>query len=182
MESKNNAVSRKRKSNKNNMPAHMELKVNEGDNARYLRHARVSMNLPPIDISDPKQVEKRINEYFDYCEENDCKPGFVAMANWLGIDRSTLTSWKRGEYRGSTHSPVIEKVVSHLEELWETYMLEGKVNVVAGIFLGKQYFQMTDKQEIAVVSDNGLRAPLTPEEIAKNLPDNIPYDADGTIE
>lgn len=165
-------ISRKRKSNKNSMPAHMELNVNAGDNARYLRQTRASIDLPPIDISDSKQVEKRINEYFDYCEQHDCKPGFVGMANWLGIDRSTLNSWKRGEYRGSTHSPVIQKYVSHLEELWEIYMLEGKVNVVAGIFIGKQYFQMSDKQEIAIAQDNAMRQAMSVDEIVKNLPES----------
>ena len=39
-----------------------------GENSRFVRHALVSWNMPPIDISDPKQVEQRIGEYFEYCQ------------------------------------------------------------------------------------------------------------------
>ena len=147
------------------------LKVEPGDNARFLRAARVSMNLPPIDISDPDQVENRINQYFDYCVQNDLKPGFVMMANWLGVSRDTLNQWKRGNYRAGTHSDIIQKAVSQLESLWEMYMLEGKVNIVAGIFIGKQYYGAVDKQEITITPNENSTAPLTAEEISKRLPD-----------
>lgn len=147
------------------------MNLEPGDNARYIRAARAGVNLPPIDISDPKQVERRINEYFDYCEQNDIKPGFVMMGNWLGVSRSTLNQWKRGDYRSSTHMDIIQKAVSQLESLWEMYMLDGKVNIVAGIFIGKQYYGAVDKQEITISADDGNAAPLSPEEIAKRLPD-----------
>lgn len=147
------------------------LKTQPGDNARFLRAARVSMSLPPIDISDPKQVEDRINQYFDYCVQNDLKPGFVMMANWLGVNRDTLNQWKRGIYRAGTHTAIIQKAVNQLEALWETYMLEGKVNIVAGIFIGKQYYGAVDKQEITITPNENSTAPLTAEEISKRLPD-----------
>jgi hypothetical protein len=42
-----------------------------------------------------------------------------------------------------------------LEELWEDYMLNGKVNPVAGIFLGKNLFQYKDQQEYVVTPNTG---------------------------
>lgn len=123
--------------------------VEPGDNTRYLRFARVAMNLPPIDISDEKQVEARINQYFDFCEENDMKPGLVGMASWIGIDQTTLSSWKRGEYRTKTHSPVVKKAVTLLETLWEQYMQNGKINPASGIFLAKNQFGYRDVIDIA---------------------------------
>lgn len=155
------------------------MHLEPGDNSRFLRAARVSMDLPPIDISDPKQVEHRINEYFDYCVQNDLKPGFVMMANWLGVSRDTLNQWKRGNYRAATHTDIIQKAVNQLEALWETYMLEGKVNIVAGIFIGKQYYGAVDKQEIAITANENSSAPLSVEDIAKQLPDP---DADYSVE
>lgn len=155
------------------------MDLEPGDNRRYIRAARAAVDLPPIDISDPKQVEHRINQYFDYCEANDIKPGFVMMANWLGVTRDTLNRWKRGEYRGDSHSNIIQKAVSQLESLWEMYMIDGKINIVAGIFIGKQYYGAVDKQELVITPNENSTAPLSPEEIAKRLPDP---DADYTVE
>jgi len=131
-----------------------EENTEPGDNARFLRMARVSMSLPPIDISDAKQVEARINQYFDFCEENDRKPNMVGMANWLGVDRDTLTLWKKGDYRRETHFGLIKKYVEMLEELWVDYMQNGKMNPASGIFLGKNMFQYKDVQDVVVTPNN----------------------------
>lgn len=141
--------------------------VEPGDNTRYLRWARLSLSLPPIDISDEKQVEQRINEYFTACENNDMKPNMVGMANWLGVDKTTLTSWKRGEYRSKTHSPVISKALSILEEQWVDYMQNGKINPASGIFLAKNMFQYKDQQEVVVTPNNPLGNAEQNEELAE---------------
>ena len=128
-----------------------------GDNTRYLRMARVAMNLPPIDISDPKQVERRLNEYFDFCEANDRKPSLVSMANWLGVARETLTTWKNGTYRAETHSPLIKSAIGLMEELWVDYMQTGKINPASGIFLAKNFFQYKNVQDVVVTPNNPLQ-------------------------
>jgi hypothetical protein len=37
-----------------------------------------------------------------------------------------------------------------MEELWETYMQNGKINPVSGIFLAKNNYGYSDKQEYVV--------------------------------
>lgn len=127
-----------------------------GDNSRYLRYALASWDLPPIDISDPVQVEQRITDYFTYCIDNDRKPNMIGMANWLGVNRDTVKTWKNGEYRGETHSAVIKKAVAMLEELWVDYMQNGKMNPASGIFLGKNMFGYKDTQDVVVTPNNPL--------------------------
>lgn len=127
-----------------------------GDNSRYLRYAMASWDLPPIDISDPKQVEQRIWDYFEFCADNDRKPNMIGMANWLGVDRATVNSWKTGEYRASTHLPVVKKAVELLEELWVDYMQNGKINPASGIFLGKNMFGYKDTQDVVVTPNNPM--------------------------
>ena len=134
----------------------MQEHVKKGDNTRYLRMARAAADLDPIDISNPKQVAERIDMYFDFCQENDRKPSMLGIANWLGIDRTTLNSWKRGEYRTATHSPIVEKAVMVLEELWTDYMQNGLVNPVSGIFLGKVMFGYKDVQDYIITPNNPL--------------------------
>lgn len=119
-----------------------------GDNSRYLRLAMASLDLPPIDISDAAQVEKRIKDYFLFCADNDRKPSVIGMCNWLGISRDTIQTWKRGEYRDSTHSAMINKAYSMLEELLNDYMLNGKVNPASGIFLLKNIHGYRDQVDI----------------------------------
>jgi hypothetical protein len=127
-----------------------------GDNSRFIRHALATYNLPPIDISDAKQVEERILWYFNHCFESDMKPTVKGLCNAVGIGRDTLRTWANGEYRASTHSNMIKKAYDFIEELWEDYMLNGKINPVAGIFLAKNNFGYRDSQEV-VLTPNGQR-------------------------
>ena len=148
-----------------------------GDNSRYARLAMASWNLPPIDISDPKQVEERIGEYFQHCVENDRKPQLIGMANWLGVDRSTVNSWKRGEYRADTHSPIIRKAIDILEEMWVDFMMNGKVNPGSGIFLGKNLFGYKDVADVVVTPNNPMQG-LDADTARKRLMDAVPVDDD----
>lgn len=146
-----------------------------GDNSKYLRHALAVYDLPAIDISDEKQVEDRIRWYFNHCVENDMKPTVTGLCNAIGIDMDTFRRWGNGTYRAKTHCGMVKKAYAVLHELWEDYMLNGKINPVAGIFLGKNNFGYTDKQEFEIAPKNPLTEGLdTPEAIEakySELPD-----------
>lgn len=168
-------VKQKRHRNRPDLAKFGEENTEPGDNARYLRFARVSLSLPPIDISDPNQVEQRINDYFDFCEINDRKPNMIGMANWIGVDRATLNSWKTGEYRNSTHLPVVKKAIDILEELWADYMQNGKINPTSGIFLAKNMFQYRDEQQLVVTPNNPLDN-MAPDQVADRYLQGLPED------
>lgn len=176
------AVKQKRHRNRPDLQNFGEEYVQPGDNARYLRHALVSLDLPPIDISDPKQVEQRIRDYFQYCIDNDRKPNMIGLANWIGVSRETVNTWKRGDYRAETHSDVIKKALDVLEELWMDYMLNGKANPASLIFLGKNLWQYKDQSDIIVTPNNPLDS-ADPESTRKKYLDSIPEtEAEGTVE
>lgn len=157
----------KRKRNRPDLAKFGQEYVEPGDNSTYLRYARVAMDLPPIDINDPKQVQKRIEEYFDFCEQNDRKPQMVGMANWLGVSRDTLNTWKRGDFRNETHTPIILRAVGLLEELWVDYMQDGKINPANGIFLAKNMFQYKDVQDVVIAPQNNSENDLDVDAITK---------------
>jgi hypothetical protein len=130
-----------------------------GDNSKFLRHALASWDLPPIDISDASQVAQRIEWFFSHCAEDDMKPTVTGLCNALGIDRSTFYRWGTGEFRKgetSDHYTLVKKARNILEELWEDYMLNGKINPVTGIFLGKNHFGYADKQEVVLTPNSPL--------------------------
>ena len=143
-----NEVSRGR-GGKNNFPT-AQLDVESGDNTKYLRHALATKNMPPIDIKDVKQVEERLNWYFNHCAEDDMKPTVMGFCNSLGVSRQTLLNWRTGVHRAESHQAVILEAYSLLEEMWENYMQNGKINPVSGIFLAKNNFNYADKQEYVV--------------------------------
>ena len=149
-----------------------------GDNARYLRYAMASLDLPPIDISYEKQVEQRIKDYFLYCVDNDRKPNMIGMANWLGVSRDTVNSWKRGEYRGVSHSDLINKACNMLEELLVDYFQNGKTNPAAGIFLLKNQFQYRDVQDVVVTPNQPLGEMQNESELQKRIEQAVVIDAE----
>ena len=149
--------------------------VQPGDNSRFVRHALASWGLPPIDISDEKQVADRIELYFKYCIENDRRPQVVGMCNWLGISRETMNTWRNGEYRNGTHSDIVKRAYGVMEEMWTDYMLYGKVSPPTGIFLSKNWFNYKDVADVVVTPNNPYQAASDDELKGKYLTD-IPDD------
>lgn len=143
-----------------------------GDNARYIRYAMASWDLPPIDISDPQQVRDRLTQYFDYCAQNDRKPQIVGMANWLGVHRDTLNEWKRGIRRKDTHNDIVQKALAMLEEMWADYMQNGKINPASGIFLAKNWFGYKDVQDVVVTPQSPYESGSA-EEVAQRYIDGM---------
>lgn len=174
----------KRKQGKSDISMFTNPEVEPGVNSRYIREARVAFDggmerktLPPIDVSDPEQVKQRVSEYLDYCELNDKRPSPIAMAAWIGVSRDTLNSWKRGEYRASTHSDLIQKAMTLMEEIWYDMMQNGKINPASGIFLAKNVFGYKDVADVVVTPNNPLQD-MDADQARKRITDAIPVDDD----
>ena len=130
----------------------------KGDNAKFLRNALASYNLPAIDIGDAEQVADRIDWYFNHCLENDCKPGIAGLCNALGITRMTFFNWQSKVTRDrKEHHELAVRAKCILEELYEQYMMNGKINPVTGIFLMKNNFEgYYDRQDVVLTPGNPL--------------------------
>lgn len=177
-------VVQKKKRNRPDLAKFGEEYTEPGDNARFIREARIAFDggmnrtpLPPIDISDPEQVKQRISDYLDFCEINDKKPSPIALASWLGVSRETLNTWKRGEFRNDTHSDMIKKAYLIMEEVWYDLMQNGKINPGSGIFLGKNMFGYKDVADVVVTPNNPMQG-LDAEQARKRLTEAIPVDDD----
>ncbi len=129
-----------------------------GDNQKYISVSMKLFNLPTIDLHKPEQVQARLNEYFQIQFDADLKPTVAGMAMALGIDRRRLWEIRSGAKIGG-HTSIelptltvdsIKKAYDFMENLWENYMQNGKINPVSGIFLGKNNFGYQDKTEYVV--------------------------------
>lgn len=127
---------------------HRQQNMEEGDNTRYVDHMLAIRHMAKIDTADPKQVERRIDEYFDLCRANDMKPSVMGMCNALGIARQTIWGWKTGQRRPGAHEEIILRAYDDLAALWEDYMQNGKINPMAGVFLGVNNFGYRDVKQV----------------------------------
>lgn len=149
------------------------LNLEKGDNTRFLQMSMKLMELPSIDLKDADVVEERIMHYFSLHAEQDMKPTVMGLGIALGLDRRRLWEIKTGNIGLTTPDlpprvqDAIKKAYFLMENQWEQYMLNGKVNPVTGIFLGKNNFGYQDKTEYV----------LTP-----NTQNDNDYDADAIRE
>ena len=146
--------------------------LEEGDNAKFMGVQIALLNMPDIDMDNVSEVQQRLSDYFELYTSRDMKPTVAGMAvalnghgrQWL---RAVVTDNVTGGsgYKAALRPEVanlIKKAYFMLENLWETYMSSGKVNPVAGIFLGKNNYGYQDKTEYVLTpnqqSDNDYDA------------------------
>lgn len=164
-----------RKPTRTDLPNTLELP--EGDNNKYTTFALAIMQLPKIDVKDPVQLQKRVFEYFRLCADHDMKPGVAAISLAIGLDRRRLWEIRSGTKNVAIPQEckdIIISVYDSLEALWESYMINGKVNPVSGIFLGKNHFGYRDQQEY-VVTPNTMSQD-TPIDIIEAKYEELPED------
>lgn len=148
------------------------LNVGEGENSKYLTVQMALLNMRDIDMDDVEEVQTRLNEYFALYAQHDMKPTVAGMAIALnGMRRQQLWAIVNDQptggcgYKAALLPEVavsIKKAYFLLENLWESYMNSGKVNPVAGIFLGKNNYGYQDKTEYVLTpnqqNDNDYNA------------------------
>ncbi len=133
-----------------------------GEVGKFLESALKAWDFEPVDTTDIAAVEERCLWYFRRCVEDDIKPTVQGLSNALGVHRTTLSDWANGQSRADTHQEVARKAYNILAELYEAYMSENKINPVAGIFLGKNFYGMKDTTEqrvthrVSVVEDGNI--------------------------
>lgn len=151
------------------------LNLEEGDNTRFMTVQMALLNMPDIDMENEEEVQERLNEYFALYAQYDMKPTVAGMAIALnGMSRQTLRAIAKDLPTGSSGyksalprgvSTLIKKAYFLLENLWESYMNSGKVNPVAGIFLGKNNYGYQDKTEYVVTPNVNQDSDYSADEI-----------------
>ena len=152
------------------------LQVEPGDNTKYLNVSLQLADLPEIDMKDPEQVRDRISTYFKIYADNDMKPTVAGLGLALnGMDRRRLWEIKTGNLKGGQAEynlptltlDLIKKAYKIMENQWENYMQNGKINPVSGIFLGKNNFGYQDKTEYVVTPNVNNDSDYSAEDIRK---------------
>lgn len=154
------------------------LSVKPGEMADIVRHCvTTGMMWEPIDNKDPVQLQQRVLEYFNYCIENDMKPGNLGLYATWGIDRRTPYSQLQRE-PNSLRTVTIKKSLDILSAIREQLAANGKINPVTAIFWQKNFDGLKDQQEVILEPKKQIEANQSPEEVQQMLEQDIPIDAE----
>ena len=146
-----------------------------GENNKYTQKNLELFSMERVDLMSNEAVTARIEEYFSIMAKYDSKPSVTGIAMALGLDRRRLWEIKTGNFENTrgiyTKLPeevveTIRRAYDFLEMMWEDYMLNGKINPVSGIFLGKNNFGYQDKTEY-VLTPNSQKEEFDAESIRK---------------
>lgn len=126
-------------------------------------------------VNEPEEIRERLNFFFDWCSRKQLRPTVSLMCLCLGHPRQTLWTWQQ---RGGERGAMIDRAKQLLEALTETWLLTGKTNPVAGIFVLKSQFGFKDTVTIESATPAQPYANLTPSEIAERIKEDIPVDVE----
>lgn len=99
-----------------------------------------------------EELGSEISEYFDLCERTDTVPTITALCGWLHCSRDTFYSHANNS--NSPFSCILKNVLTICHTSLENGTIDGKINPVTFIFLGKNYFGLRDDKQITVTPTN----------------------------
>ena len=133
----------------------------------------------PCRFDSVEYVEKELIDFFELCDRTDTVPTITAIASWLHCSRDTIYSHANNP--NSQFSDVFKNVINVCHTSLENVAVDGKVNSVVYIFMGKNYFGLRDDKNITVTptSDNAqISSKATMDAIQKQLGEETIPNAD----
>lgn len=131
-------------------------------------------------VQSNRELEERALDYLRMCSEKRIPPTWEGLALFCGYSRSTLWDMMAGRHKGfpdeTESGATTSAIVKRLRELFATFdgtmAITGGINPVSYIFRSSNYYGLVQRQTVAVEPQSDLqRPPMTPEEIARDLPD-----------
>ena len=99
-----------------------------------------------------------IDDYFVRCATKGQIPTVEEMAMSTGYTSSTVWDWEAGRNKGVSDqtSAIIKKAKEVLKTFDAKLVISGKLNFLAYCFRSKNYYGMSDKQEVVLIPNNPL--------------------------
>lgn len=122
-------------------------------------------------VKNDDELQERIGQFYSICAETGQTPTVEKMCLALGYDTSTIHDWQSGRRKGFSPETanIIKKAKQFLSAFDADLLLKNKLNPVAYIFRAKNYYGMSDKQEVVVTPNNSLGDTVSEEELARKL-------------
>lgn len=97
-----------------------------------------------------EDIYTKTMEYFEYCANNKELPLVESYCLMLGYATNTVNEWKNGKHCSSNRSTIIKSAYQTIATYDAAMVTTNKQPAIPYIFRAKNYYGMTDKQEITV--------------------------------
>ena len=121
---------------------------------------------PPAFKSE-EQLSNDIREFINLCYDTTTIPTVMGLATWLGCSRDTI--YAHANDSRSPFSYLIKNFIDLCHLSLENGTIDGKVNPVTYIFMGKNYFGLSDSKDIKVTASSDNQSTPNAQETAEAL-------------
>ena len=104
-----------------------------------------------------EELNSDIKGFLDLCYKTTTIPTVMGLATWLGCSRDTL--YAHANDSRSPFSYSVKNFIDICHMSLENGAVDGKVNPVTYIFMGKNYFGLSDSKDIKVSATNDSHSP-----------------------
>ena len=139
--------------------------------ALALRRTLLIKSLNTSRCTTSEELKERFEKLFQICFEYNFIPTVESLALCSGIDRRSLWDIETGlTNKNSGMSDIVKKAKDFIATCEAELARDGAINPTVYIFRAKNYFGMSDKQEVVVTPNTGTQMPENAEEILRNVP------------
>lgn len=130
------------------------------------------------------ELKERFKKYIEECIKSGVKPSNLQAYSALGITKMTIYNWEHGK------DEELKEFASYIKRFFAAYrekmMIDGEVNMIAGIFWQKNYDGLKDQQEHVITTVNPMGESQNENELAKKYLENaeiagLPSKEDTTV-
>ena len=118
-------------------------------------------------VKSDEECAERINGYFRDCFEQQMIPTVENLSLALGTVRQVLWQWENGQGCSSKRTDMVKKAKQILASIDAELVSSGKIPQVVYIFRAKNFYQMSDQQEITINAQDNRDQDMSAEDIAK---------------
>lgn len=118
-------------------------------------------------VKSDEECADRLNSYFRDCHEQQMIPTVECMSLALGTVRRTVWDWEQGIGCSAARTNMIKKAKQILAAIDADLVSAGKIPQVVYIFRAKNFFGMSDQQEITINAAGNADQDLSADDIAR---------------
>lgn len=152
--------------------SYMEQPNVKAFNKKFYKQALIGR---PLTWNSVEELEEQLMEYFKLCDETATIPTITAIATWLHCSRELI--YRHANDENSPFHDTLKNVINICHTSLENGAVDGKVNSVVYIFMGKNYFDLEDSKNITVTpaTSNSINSQETMDAIQKQIEEeNVP--------
>lgn len=142
---------------KNNFPNSKVGLIQTSDDRRFVAEllTEVFIEYKQEKVKSDEELKQRLDDYFARCARTGQVPTVEEMSMSTGYSQSTVWDWEKGRNKG--FSPETSEIIRKAKDFIKTFdaklVVSGKLNFLAYCFRAKNYYGMSDKSELQIVSE-----------------------------